>query len=197
MEYGGYLFTKIRFADYDVLVPFHCTCCGWCCEHYLPRFTESEIQRIAEDEHRQRDETIRQYLEGYEEKRHGRDVRCIFLLASGLCGMHDHPLRPEVCRLYPFSFRSSDERCPAYRDHRRIVTALTGDTEVFDLYDSSFCPEAELRPVPDELWPTVWRRFIEADPPVEVILPFIRLNREPRPEAEKYAALEREIHATW
>ena len=99
MEYRGFLFTKIEFRDFDVVVPFLCTCCGWCCEHYLPRFTEREVLRIAGDAHLQCEDTLRQYLEGYEKKRHGRDVSCTFLLASGLCGIHDHPLRPEVCRL--------------------------------------------------------------------------------------------------
>ncbi len=195
MEYGGYLFTKIRFTDFDVLVPYVCERCGWCCEHYLPRFTESEILRIAEDAHRLRDETLRQYLEGYEKKRHGRDVSCIFLLANGLCGIHNHPLRPEVCRLYPFSFRDCDERCPSYRDHRRIVSALTRDAGAFELYDSSFCPETGLRPVPEDLWPAIIRRFLDADPPVEVIAPFFAFNRTPVPEAGKRAAPPVEIRA--
>ena len=116
MEYRGFLFTKIEFRDFDIVVPFVCTCCGWCCEHYLPRFTEREVLRIAGDAHLQCDDTLRQYLEGYEKKRHGRDVSCIFLLGNGLCGIHDHPLRPEVCRLYPFSFRDGDERCPPFRE---------------------------------------------------------------------------------
>jgi Fe-S-cluster containining protein len=183
MEYGGYLFTKIRYADYDVLVPFVCERCGWCCEHYLPRFTESEILRIADDAHRQRDETLRQYLEGYEKKRHGREVGCIFLLGSGLCGIHNHPLRPEVCRLYPFSFLNGDERCPSFCDHHRIVLALTRDAGAFDLYDSSFCPEIGLRPVPGDLWPATLHRFLDADPPAEAIAPFIVFNHPPLPEA--------------
>ena len=195
MEYGGYLFTKICFADYDVLVPFVCERCGWCCEHYLPRFTESEILRIAKDAHRQRDETLRQYLEGYEGKRHGRDVSCIFLVGNGLCGIHNHPLRPEVCRLYPFSFRSSDERCPSFRDHRRIVSALTRDAGAFELYDSSFCPDMELRTIPVEAWMEIWRSFLEATPPVEVIPPFIVFNHAPLPKTGKRKAPPVEIRA--
>jgi Fe-S-cluster containining protein len=195
MEYGGYLFTKICFADYDVLVPFVCERCGWCCEHYLPRFTESEILRIAEDAHRKRDETLRQYLEGYEGKRHGRDVSCLFLLGSGLCGIHDHPLRPEVCRLYPFSFRSSDERCPSFRDHCRVVSALTRDTVAFDFYDSSFCPDMELRTIPVETWMKIWRTFLDASPPVEVIAPFIAFNYTPLPKVGRQVARPAEIHA--
>jgi Fe-S-cluster containining protein len=195
MEYGGYLFTKICFADYDVLVPFACGRCGWCCEHYLPRFTESEILRIAEDAHRQRDETLEQYLKAYEKKRHGRDVSCIFLLGNGLCGIHNHPLRPEVCRLYPFSFRSSDERCPSFRDHRRIVAALTANAGALELYDASFCPETGLRPVPGEIWPEILGRFLAADPPAEVIAPFLALNRVLPPEIEKWMAPDAEIQA--
>ena len=184
MEYGGYLFTKVELPEYDIIVPFVCTCCGWCCEHYLPRFTEREILKIAEDAHRQRDETLKQYLEGYEKKRHGRDVSCIFLLANGRCGIHNHPLRPEVCRLYPFSFRSSDERCPAYRDHRRIINALVEGARSFSLYDSSFCPDMVPRPISGEAWPEVWRRFIDAGPPPDLIPPFVHLNfTPPTPEA--------------
>lgn len=195
MEYRGYLFTKICFGDYDVLVPFACERCGWCCEHYLPRFTETEILRIAEDAHRQQDETLRQYLEGYEKKRHGKDVRCTFLLGSGLCGIHKHPLRPEVCRLYPFSFLDGDERCPSFRDHRRIVSALTRDAGVVELYDSSFCPDMELRTIPVEAWMEIWRSFLKANPPVEVILPFIVFNRTPMPKVGRQTAEPAEIRA--
>lgn len=194
MEYRGFLFTKIEFRDFDVVVPFVCTRCGWCCEHYLPRFTESEILRIAEDAHRQCVETLRQYLEGYEKKRHGRDVRCIFLLVNGLCGIHDHPLRPEVCRLYPFSFRDGDERCPSFRVHRSIVSALTRDTGALELYDSSFCPETGLRPVPENLWPAILLRFLEAEPPIEVIQFFIVFNHSLLPNIGKRKAPAVEIH---
>jgi Fe-S-cluster containining protein len=193
MEYRGFLFTKIEFSDFDIVVPFVCTCCGWCCEHYLPRFTESEVLRIAEDAHRQCDDTLKQYLEGYEKKRHGRDVSCIFLLTNGLCGIHDHPLRPEVCRLYPFSFRDGDERCPPFRYHRRIVAALTANAGALELYDSSFCPETGLRPVPGEIWPEILGRFLAADPPAEVIAPFLALNRVLPPEIEKRMTPDAEI----
>jgi Fe-S-cluster containining protein len=195
MEYRGFLFTKICFADYDVLVPFACERCGWCCEHYLPRFTEIEILRIAEDEHRQRDETLRQYLEGYEKKRHGRDVGCLFLLGTGLCGIHNHPLRPEVCRLYPFSFLDGDERCPPFRYHRRIVAALTENAGALELYDSSFCPDMELRTIPAETRLGVWHSFLEVNPPAEVIPPFIVFNHTPLPEVGKRKAPPVEIRA--
>ena len=129
-------------------MPFVCECCGWCCEHYLPRFTESEVLRIAEDAHRQRDETLRQYLEGYEKKRHGRDVSCTFLLGNGLCGIHDHPLRPEVCRLYPFSFLTVTSDAHPFATIAGSSRPSPRDAGALELYDSSFCPETGLRPVP-------------------------------------------------
>ena len=99
MEYRGFLFTKIEFRDFDIVVPFLCTCCGWCCEHYLPRFTEREVLRIAVDAHLQCDDTLRQYLEGYEKRRHGRDVSCIFLL--GKRSLRDPRPPPEARGLPP------------------------------------------------------------------------------------------------
>lgn len=193
MEYGGYLFTKIRFADYDVIVPFVCERCGWCCDHYIPRLSERDILRIATDRHWQADEILRQYMEDYDEKVHGHPGRCPFLGTDGLCAIHGHPLRPEVCRLYPFSFLDGDERCPSFRDHRRIVAALTRDAGAFELFDSSFCPEIELRPIPNRSWPAIRRRFLEADPPVEAIPPFMAFNHAPLPKAGKWSAPSVEI----
>lgn len=176
MEYGGYLFTKIVFADYDVLVPFVCERCGWCCEHYIPRLMPEEVLRIADDEHWQRDEMLEHYMEYYDGMLHGHSGPCPFLGEDHLCAIHDHPLRPEVCRLYPFSFCDGDERCPSFLVHRRIVRALTRDAEAFERYDSSFCPDMQVRLIPDEARPGIRRKFLEADPPVEVIRPFLALN---------------------
>lgn len=195
MEYGGYLFTKIQFADYDVFVLFACERCGWCCEHYIPHLLPGEVLRIAEDEHWQRKATLERYLEDYDGKLHGHPGPCPFLGVEHLCAIHDHPLRPEVCRLYPFSFLNGDERCPSFRDHHRIVAALTREAGTFDLYDSSFCPEIGLRQVPEDLWPAILRRFLDGDPPVEAIAPFIVLNHAPLPQVGKRLAPPEEIRA--
>jgi Fe-S-cluster containining protein len=176
MEYRGYLFTKIVFADYDVLVPFVCEQCGWCCEHYVPRLLPEEVLRIADDEHWLREETLGHYMEDYDAMLHGHSGPCPFLEEDHLCAIHDHPLRPDVCRLYPFSFCDGDERCPSFLAHRRIVRALTRDAEPFEHYDSSFCPDLQLRPIPDETRPEIRRKFLEADPPAEGIRPFLALN---------------------
>jgi Fe-S-cluster containining protein len=195
MEYRGYLFTKIVFADYDVLIPFVCEQCGWCCQHYIPRLLPEEVLRIAADEHWQREETLGHYMEDYDGMLHGHSGPCPFLKEDHLCAIHDHPLRPEVCRLYPFSFCDGDEHCPSFRDHLRIVRALTGDAEVFEQYDSSFCPDTHLRPIPDETRPEIRRSFLEADPPAEVIPPFLALNGMLPPRIGKRATPGSEIRA--
>ncbi len=194
MESGGYLFTKILFPDYDVLVPFACACCGTCCERYIPHFLPEEILRIARDKRWPPETTLERYLECYEAKLHGHAGPCPFLGAEHLCAIHDHRMRPGVCRLYPFSFMGGDERCPSFGNHRRIVGALTEGTGGFELYDSSFCPCDELRPVPDERWPAILGRFLAADPPPEVIEPFLALNGLSGGKEERTAA-EAEIRA--
>lgn len=188
MEFGGVLFTKIRLAENDVLVPFACTCCGTCCKRYIPHFLPEEILRIARDKHWDADRTLTHYLECFDAKLHGHPGPCPFLGPDGLCTIHEHPLRPEVCRLYPFSFGDGDDRCPSYCDHRRIVAALTAGTGDFDLYDSSFCPQDDLRPVPDEIWPSVLYRFLAAGPPAAVIARFVAINHPPLPKSGKKAA---------
>jgi hypothetical protein len=64
-----------------------------------------------------------------------------------------------------------------------------------ELYDSSFCPETGLRPVPGEIWPEILGRFLAADPPAEVIPPFLALNRVLPPEIEKRMTPDAEIRA--
>jgi hypothetical protein len=110
--------------------------------------------------------------------------------------IRDNPLRPEVCRLYPFSFRDGDERCPAFRGHRRIVTALTREEGAFELYDSSFCPEDAPRPIPDQIRPAILHRFLDADPPPEVTLPFIAVNHKPLPADGKRGATPKKIRVS-
>lgn len=195
MVYRGYLFTKIRFPDYDLLVPFACECCGTCCARYIPHFLPEEVLRIAGDKRWQPDETLQRYLECYDAKLHGHPGPCPFLGSERHCMIHDHPLRPEVCRLYPFSFRDGDERCPSFRDHQRIVGALTADAGVFELEDSSFCPETELRPVPDEVWPSLLHRFLASGPPAGVISPFVAINHPPLHKTGKRAASPSQISA--
>jgi Fe-S-cluster containining protein len=195
MVHEGYLFTKIQFADFDVIVPFASACCGKCCERYIPHFLPEEVLRIARDKHWQPDVTLQRYLECYDVKLHGHAGPCPFLGSERLCTIHEHPLRPEVCRLYPFSFRDGDERCQSFCSHLRVVGALTAVAGAFDLYDSSFCPDADLRPVPDEVWPSILHRSLSADPPAGVISSFIAINHPLLLETGRRAASPSQVPA--
>jgi hypothetical protein len=120
---------------------------------------------------------------------------CPFFGPERRCTIPEHPPRPEVCRLYPFSFRGGDERCQSFCSHIRVVRALTADAGAFDLYDSSFCPDTDLRPIPDELWPSVLHRFLKADPSAGVITHFVAINHPLLHKTGKRAASPSQVPA--
>ncbi len=98
---GAYLFTKIRiYAISTCVVPFVCDTL-----RMVLRALPAQVHRERSSEDRRgrtpavRDETLRQYLEGYEKKRHGRDVSCIFLL--GKRSLRDPRPPPEARGLPP------------------------------------------------------------------------------------------------
>jgi Fe-S-cluster containining protein len=77
---------------------------------------------------------------------------CIFLNENNLCRLYNHPMRPPVCRSYPFSYEGSDESCPGYQEHHRLIVILTTIDIPCQIYDSSFCPNFNLRRIPSHKW---------------------------------------------
>ena len=175
MRFRDYLFTKIEFRSCDLLVPFVCLKCGTCCSGYVPRIPAPDLQVIARYIGKPEKTFIEVYREAYRQHLAGHTVRCI-LHGNNLCSIYDHPLRPEVCDLYPFSFESGDMRCPAYREHLYLVRVLTSGRSGFILYDSSFCPNRDRRPVPEPMCPETLHRFFAAGPSLGVVRAFAAIN---------------------
>ncbi len=115
------------------------------------------------------------YREAHRRHLAGHTVRCI-LNENDLCSIYDHPLRPEVCDLYPFSFKSGDLRCPAYREHLYLVKVLTSGRRGFILYDSSFCPNPDPRPMSEQEHLEILCRFLGAGPSLGVVRAFAEIN---------------------
>lgn len=177
--FRGDLFAKVEFRGYDVLVPFVCRRCGECCLWYVPWMPEKNLRKIAGDLGLPAEEILQCHQEAYQKRIRGQTVPCPFIGADHLCTIHGHPLRPDSCSLSPFSFDKPSFDTPACHEHRRIVEALTAGETDFEIYDSSFCPEMQIRPVPEFAWPGVWRRFLSTEPTLAVVREFLRLNRLP------------------
>lgn len=179
------LFSKIKLKKYDVFIPFICWRCGSRCRQFLPHFSEEDLENAAKYL-QQPPEEIRKRYEDYFRKRHSRTPPgCIFLKGRNTCTIY--PIRPDACRLYPFSFDGSDTRCPGYREHSRLVAAMRARRKYYRIYDSSFCPEEEVRTVPEKEWPKLLQKFIKAKPSRRMIKAFIGMNQIPEKRIDKTA----------
>ncbi|MEN6465406.1 MAG: YkgJ family cysteine cluster protein [Syntrophaceae bacterium] len=175
MEIKGFLYTKIEFAGFDVLVPFICKKCGLCCSSYVPFISEKlffAIQYCPGLE----DYSFEKFRQSWMNRLKGNPEPCPFLTKNETCLIHKHPLRPDLCRLYPFSFENKDNRCPAYEDHKRLVQALTSGETGFEIYDSSFCPDPEVRPIPENRRYIFLQAFLAARPDPLLVKAFRLLN---------------------
>ena len=170
------LFSKIEFSEYDVLVPFICLKNGRCCKTYMPHVPEMDVLAIARFLHWSEEDTFSRYSACFRKCIASHAEPCIFLNENNLCRIYDHPLRPPVCKLYPFSYESSDVRCPGYQEHRRLVAVLTAFGTPYQIYDSSFCPDLSLRPLPFYKWKDVIDIFRSCNPSPELEHKFIAWN---------------------
>lgn len=143
------IFSKLEYGKYDILVPFVCLKTGRRCKSYTPSIPEWNLMVIAHDLHHDENE---------------------------LCVNYNHPLRPSVCRLYPFSYEGADETCPGYQKHKHLVTVLIDHTPPCRIYDASFCPNLTLRLVPDQDWPEILEIFQGGGPCPEMEKKFIEWN---------------------
>ena len=170
------LFSKIEGAAYDILVPFVCLKTGRRCKSYMPGIPERNLMEIAHDLHQDEGELFGAYMSCFRKSITSHPEPCIFLDEKNLCRIYEHPLRPDVCRLYPFSFSGADGNCPGYQEHKRFLTILSHHSSPCQIYDASFCPNLEVRRIPDQAWPEILNNFQAGKPFAEMEKKFIEWN---------------------
>jgi len=170
------IFSKLEYGKYDIFVPFVCLKTGRRCKSYTPSIPEWNLMVIAHDLHRDENELFRTYRKCYVMSLTSHPEPCLFLDENNLCVNYNHPLRPSVCRLYPFSYEGADETCPGYQKHKHLVTVLIDHTPPCRIYDASFCPNLTLRLVPDQDWPEILEIFQGGGPCPEMEKKFIEWN---------------------
>lgn len=131
---------------------------------------------IAHDLHQDEGELFTAYMSCFRKSISSHPEPCIFLDENNLCRIYEHPLRPDVCRLYPFSFSGTDGNCLGYQEHNRFLTILSHHSAPCKIYDSSFCPNFEVRRIPDQAWPEILEIFREGRPLAEMEKKFIEWN---------------------
>ena len=122
---------------------------------------------------------IYHHTEGYLKRIRGKPEACIFLNDQKLCRIYNHPLRPSDCRLYPFSYGRTDADCAAYLEHTRVVEALLTNEKAFEIYDASFCPNPDVRIIPDSKWPGIRRTLKLSNVSRKMIRAVLILNDAP------------------
>jgi Fe-S-cluster containining protein len=194
------LFTKIEFWDYDLFIPFVCGQCGTCCRTYTPFLTVDQLVEIARDIKWPEQELLDTYDRCFRMNLAGKQIPCLFLLGTR-CAIYRHPLRPDVCRLYPFSFGKPDIRnCPGYDEHCKLISHCISGEKDFEYYDSSFCPERGAPPPPETKWPLLRLALARSDPSRLVVRYFLKMNRLPlsflQQRTEKHRPHAAALHAT-
>jgi Fe-S-cluster containining protein len=169
------LFTKIRFITHDVYVPFLCKRCGARCRTFMPRLSDARLEEIAVLLDKLPADIYRQYRERIRHRYTTTPLPCLFFKdETNECTIY--PLRPQCCRLYPFSYGGGDKDCPAYREHLMIVNAMAEGHGPYDIYDSSFSHSIDHRPIPLKDWPELLQRFMVGTSSHILIWNFIRMN---------------------
>jgi len=88
-----------------------------------------------------------------------------------------HTLRPWVCYLFPFSYGGEViHSCPAHVEHRQLLDCLVIGEKEYNVYDSSFCPNLDLRPIPEDRWLGILKRFQSAPSLAEMAVSFVAFN---------------------
>jgi len=175
----GVLFTKIELPGNDIVVPFICRKCGTCCMTYIPRMPAEDLVTVSRYLKWSPEDLISRHTEVYLKRLRGKPETCIFLNDEKLCRIYKHPLRPDVCRLYPFSFGGTDADCSAYCEHTRVTEILLMNEKSFEIYDSSFCPNRDVRLIPDSKWPEICRKLRLSNASREMVRKFLIMNDAP------------------
>jgi Fe-S-cluster containining protein len=187
----GAIFTKIELPGHDIVVPFICRKCGTCCMTYIPRLPAEDLITISRYLKWSPEDLIYHHTEVYLKRLRGKPEPCIFLNDQKLCRIYNHPLRPAVCRLYPFSYGGTDADCAAYLEHTRVVEVLLMNEKSFEIYDASFCPNPDVRLIPDSKWPEICRILRLSNASREVIRALLILNDAPLMSVIMYILLNK------
>ncbi len=171
------LFGIIEFRNYHVLVPFICHTCGACCLNFAPQVPADDLPKIARYLNKPQEEIKKQHVECYRKRFTDTPVNCIFLDKKNQCMIY--PLRPEPCRLYPFTILgAADVNCLGHKEFHRIVDALFARRT----YAAMWYPEVyrgNIRAVPAREWPILWRKFVKAKPSKPMVREFFKINKVP------------------
>jgi Fe-S-cluster containining protein len=192
IEPDRYQFSKIECRDCDILLPFICRRTGSCCSVYVPRFSFHDLEIIERDLNLQSNNFFSEYQSCYLKRITGHSVRCPLLEGSNHCLIYQHPLQPQVCRLFPFSYGGEViTSCPAHVEHRRLLDCLVEGERECMVYDSSFCPILELRPIREDRWCEILARFQSTPSLPAMSVAFFAFN-EPTLTGEGMA-----MHRSW
>jgi Fe-S-cluster containining protein len=170
------LFSKIEAVGYDILVPFVCVKTGGCCSVYMPLIPERHLMQIAHDLHEDEGELFDACMTRFRTNMTTHPKPCVFLDENNLCRIYEHALRPLVCRLYPFSYGGGSEKCPSYQEHKRFLTLLAHHSAPCSIYDASFCPNRDVRRIPERHWPGILESFLKGKPFPEMEKKFMEWN---------------------
>jgi Fe-S-cluster containining protein len=170
------IFTKIELPGNDIVVPFICRKCGTCCMTYIPRIPADDLLTISQYLKWPPEDLISRHADAYLKRLRGKPEPCIFLDERRLCRIYNHPLRPDVCRLYPFSFGGTDADCAAYHEHTHIIDIFLMNEKSFEIYDASFCPNRDVRLIPDSKWSGICRKLRQLNVSREMVRTFLILN---------------------
>jgi Fe-S-cluster containining protein len=182
------LFSKIIFKDYDLIIPFVCQKTGKRCKTFMPHISDNDLEEIACYLHKKGEDIHNQYKECSKMKHTATPLPCIFFNKETTeCTIY--PLRPNCCRLYPFSFGGGDLNCTGYREHLRLVETMVAGSSDYTIYDSSFHSHEDPRSVPLGKWKKLLRKFTDAKPSASMIQAFIDLNHIPRAIYEENEAI--------
>ena len=149
---------------------------GGCCSIYMPFIPERDLMQIAHDLHEDEDRLYDACMTRFRRNMTSHPEPCMFLDENNLCRIYEHPLRPWVCRLYPFSYGGGAEKCPSYQEHKRFLAILSHHSPSCRIYDASFCPNFEVRLVPDRDWPGILNMFQAGGPFAQLERKFIEWN---------------------
>ena len=184
------LLSNIIFKDYDLFIPFICLRTGKRCQTFMPHISDNDLEQIACYLHKKGEEIQNQYKECIRMKHTATPLPCIFLnKETKECTIYS--LRPDCCRLYPFSFGGGDLNCPGYREHLRIVETMVVGSSDYTVYDSSFYPHEDPRSVPVGEWKKLLRKFMDAKPSPSMVQAFIDLNHIPEAIYEENEEIKR------
>lgn len=183
MEEENLLSGVIELKKYDLIIPFICHKCGECCHNFVPQISAEDLPKIALYLNKPQEEVRIQHEECYKRKFTGEPANCSFLNKKNYCTIY--PLRPEGCRLYPFTdFGACGVNCPGHDEFYRVVDAFFAHR----IYAALHLPglrefshrKNNIRIVPNREWPRLLRKFKKTQPSDSMMREFYSINKLPK-----------------